>query len=161
MYTPLFDVMADSESSGVHKQQMLIVCVVHSGCIVRSSKNVSKRPGKKKFTWLVRAVVLLRSILTLPWDAVHIPDCISLLWTRVALTISSVVAFSVCYLIMWQLSWARSGSQMSLLQAQPLMFVRPWGQLEWNPGLWVIGVMPFRYVCESRTLTLHFSPPFD
>lgn len=104
MYTPLFDVMADSESSGVHKQQMLIVCVVHSGCIVRSSKNVSKRPGKKKFTWLVRAVVLLRSILTLPWDAVHIPDCISLLWTRVALTISSVVAFSVCYLIMWQLS---------------------------------------------------------
>lgn len=50
---------------------------------------------------------------------------------------------------------------MSLLQAQPLMFVRPWGQLEWNPGLWVIGVTPFRYVCESRTLTLHFSPPFD
>lgn len=48
MYTPLFDVMADSESSGVPKQQMLIVCVVHSGCIVRSSKNVSKRRGKKK-----------------------------------------------------------------------------------------------------------------
>ena len=47
---------------------------------------------------------------------------------------------------------------MSLPQAQTLMSVRPWGPSEWNPGLWVIGVTPSRYVCESRALTWHFSP---
>lgn len=55
---------------------------------------------------------------------------------------------------------------MFLPQAQPLTFVRPWGQLEWNPGLWVVGATLFRYVCERKTWTefsllcsaLHFSP---
>lgn len=36
---------------------------------------VLEKKNKKKFTRLVMAVVLLRrSILTLPWDAIHIPD---------------------------------------------------------------------------------------
>lgn len=55
---------------------------------------------------------------------------------------------------------------MFLPQAQQLTFVRPWGQWEWNPGLWVVGATLFRYVCERKTWTefsllcsaLHFSP---
>ena len=40
---------------------------------------------------------------------------------------------------------------MFLPQAQPLTFVRPWGQLEWNPGQWVVGATLFRYVYERKT----------
>ena len=79
--------------------------------------------------------------------------------------------FSVCYLITWPLRWAGSGIQMFLPQAQPLTFVRPLGQLEWNPGQWVVGATLFRYVYERKTWeglntlcsallcsALHFSP---
>ena len=59
--------------------------------------------------------------------------------------------FSVCYLITWPLRWAGSGIQMFLPQAQPLTFVRPLGQLEWNPGQWVVGATLFRYVYERKT----------
>ena len=106
----------------------------------------------KNITQLVIAVVFPRPILTLPWAKAYgrrHPRMHIVLDIQFVLTFGSVVVFSVLsYYVATKLSRIRNRTVLAPGPTTYSMFFRPWGQLEWNLILWVVGATLFRYVYD-------------